>query len=98
MCAPKIHRQRNNNKKINNMLLLFEKRRGTACGGGDEKTQAKKVKLPTPCGYSLFITKKRESFNCPSAPTENKTDCHFEPCVRNLTIQWHFEISRIRSI
>ena len=62
-------RKEHKNKKINNMLLLFEKRRGTACGGGDEKTQVKKVKLPTPCGYSLFITKKRESLNCPSAPT-----------------------------
>ena len=31
-------------------------------------------------------------------PLREIQQIHFEPCVRNLTIQWHFEISRIRSI
>ena len=100
MCAKKTHKKRNNNK--NNYPSDIGTRNLQVNFGGSIKKRLNAteqlVLSPTPYGYSLFITKKRESFNCRSTPTGNKTVCHFEPCVRNLTIQWHFEISRIRSI
>ena len=72
VCAQNTSKQRNNknncpsDRGTRNLQVNF---------GGSIKKRLNATELlilsPTPYGYSLFITKKRESLNCPSAPTGN---------------------------
>ena len=54
-------------------------------------------RLP-PTGTPSLLQKRGRVLIARLPLREIKQIVHFEPCVRNLTIQWHFEISRIRSI
>ena len=72
VCAQNTSKQRNNknncpsDRGTRNLQVNF--------GGSIKKrlnATEQLVLSPTPCGYSLFITKKRESFNCRSTPSAN---------------------------